>query len=96
MNSCFIDDIYLHKSNFFMKKNFTPNQLIQFLYRETSATDTLGIREELQSNLNLREEFDALNNAYQQLPKVTFSPKGSSIQNILRYSERTAQESCCK
>lgn len=79
-----------------MKKNFTTNQLIRFLYRETTASDTLAIREELQSDLTLREEFDALNSAYRQLPKVTFSPTGRSIQNILRYSEKTAQESCCK
>ena len=79
-----------------MKKNFTPDQLIQFLYHETSASETLAIREELQRDTVLRQEFKALNSAYQQLPKVTFSPKGSSIQNILRYSEMTAQESCCK
>jgi len=79
-----------------MTKNFTPNQLIQFLYRETSASETLAISEGLQKDVALREEFEGLNSAYQQLPKVTFRPAGKSIQNILRYSEMTAQESCCK
>ncbi|GJM31515.1 MAG: hypothetical protein DHS20C18_05160 [Saprospiraceae bacterium] len=75
-----------------MKQNFTPNHLVKYLYRETTASETLAINEALNENFGLREEFEGLFQAYQQLPKVTFSPSPSAIQRILGYSERQTLE----
>lgn len=73
-----------------MKQKFTSNDLIRFIYNETSAADTLGITEALSQDICLSEEHDALNSSYQQLPKAKFDPSKSTIQNILRYSENSA------
>ena len=75
-----------------MKQKFTPNDLIRFLYNEVSATERLSMDEALCDNLRLREEFEGLQEAYQQLPKVTFRPSSRTIQDILKYSEKTTLE----
>lgn len=73
-----------------MQQSFTSKHLIQYLFHETSVCDTLAIEEQMDEDLAMREEFEALSQAYRQLPKVTFSPSDQAIRNILRYSELTA------
>ncbi len=73
-----------------MKQTFTTDQLIRFLYKETSASETFAIKQALNSSKELMEEFRNLQAAQQQLPKVKFSPKRSTLQNILRYSKSAA------
>jgi hypothetical protein len=75
-----------------MKQNFTPNHLIKYLYKETSASETLAINEALAQDRALLEEYQGLLNAYQQLPKVKFNASSSSIKNILGYSKQTTLE----
>ncbi len=75
-----------------MGQNFTSDHLIQYLYKETSAADSMAIQEALLSNMALREEYDELFSAYRELPKVTFRPSPSALRNIMRYSERAAME----
>lgn len=75
-----------------MKQTFTTDQLIRFMYKETSASETFAIKQALNSSKELMEEFQNLQAAQQQLPKVKFSPKPSTLQNILRYSKSTAIE----
>lgn len=75
-----------------MKQKFTPNDLIQYLYNEVSAAERLSMDEALCGDLGLREEYEGLQLAYQQLPKVTFRPSSRTVQSILKYSERTALE----
>jgi len=72
-----------------MVKDSTLNHLVRFLYRETSALESLDILEALDADFTFQEAHEELEVAYQQLPKVKFNPKESSIQAILRYSKRT-------
>jgi len=73
-----------------MKQDFTQQHLLKYIYKETTATETLEIREALNSDWNLNEEYQEMLLAYRQLPKVTFNPSSSSIENILRYSQSNA------
>lgn len=75
-----------------MTQNFTPNHLIKYLYKETTASETLAIEDAINQDVELMEEYQGLLQGYQQLPKISFTPTNSSIQNILRYSQRTALE----
>ncbi len=75
-----------------MKQTFTKNQLIRFMYKETSASETFAIKKALNSSSELMEEFQLLQSVHQQLPKVRFTPRRSSVQNILKYSKATAIE----
>ncbi len=73
-----------------MKQTFTPDKLIQFLYKETSLTESLAIAEELERDLLLLEEYEELLEAYHELPPVQFSPSPQSISRIMMYSEQAA------
>ncbi len=72
-----------------MKQKFTPNHLVRYIYKETSVAESLAIEKALGEDWNLYEAYEELHKAYAQLPKVTFSPKPSSIRNILKYSAQS-------
>lgn len=51
------------------------------------------VEQALSNNWELQELYESLEESKLELPKVTFRPKNSTIQNILRYnSEQTALE----
>ena len=75
-----------------MKQFFTTDHLIHFLYNETTASEAIAIKEELDTNYSFREEYEILLGAYNQLPKVTFSPSENSVKNILNHSKSAALE----
>ncbi len=76
-----------------MQQNFTPNDLVRLVYRETSVSETLALRAVLTEDLEMRFEFKTLFRAFQQLPKVTFRPSDNAIRRVLNYSKATALES---
>lgn len=73
-----------------MKQYYTQLDLIRFIYRETTAAETVEIAEALHEDPLLMEEYQELYEGYLQMPKAKFSPKPNALQNILRYSEQTA------
>ncbi len=73
-----------------MEQNFTKNQLLLFIYKETSASTTLAIQEALNEDWNLYEQYTELLQGYQQLPKVKFNPSKSTLNSILGYSQNSA------
>lgn len=75
-----------------MTKDFTPNNLIKYLYKETSATETIAISEELEGNWELREEFALLQKTLRGLPKARFNPSSNSMKEILGYSQKAPLE----
>lgn len=75
-----------------MKHCFTPNHLVRYLYNEVSATERLDLEETLTQDYGLSEHYSELKAAYQQLPKVKFSPSAATLQEVLSYSERAALE----
>ena len=75
-----------------MKHNFTQNDLIRFIYKETSAAETVAIHGALSEDPLLYEQYELLLESSMQFPKVQFSPSNSTIQKILGYSEQTTLE----
>ena len=73
-----------------MTQKFTQNDLIRYIYKETSVTETLAIQEAMDIDFELYTQYQELFHTYQQLPKAKFSPSTSIIQNILQHSQRTA------
>ena len=73
-----------------MKQYFTQLDLIRFIYKETSATETIAISEAIAKDPLLAEEYEELFEGYRHLPKAKFSPKPTTLQSILRHSEQTA------
>lgn len=73
-----------------MKQNYTQLDLIRFIYKETSTTETIAISEALETDPLLASEYEELFEGFRLLPKAKFSPKPSSLKTILSYSEQTA------
>jgi len=75
-----------------MKSKFTFNDLVRFIYKETSAAETLAIAEAINEDEVLHDEYVTLMGGYRRLTKATFSPAQSVINNILSYSAQNTLE----
>lgn len=72
---------------------FTPEELIQYLYQETSPEKTAAIEAALQDDWTLREKLEVLKASVKGLDRVIESPRSQVILNILNYARESAIES---
>ena len=75
-----------------MKHNFTQNSLVRFIYKEATSAERMALTDALHEDRKLYEEYCKLRNQARKLPRVSFQPSASAIQNILKYSEQSAVE----
>lgn len=75
-----------------MNQVFTNNDLIRYIYKETSSSEQMAISRSINEDWNMSEKYTELYRAYKEMPKATFSPSTNCIQNILKYSKETAVE----
>ena len=75
-----------------MKQHFTQDHLIRFIYKETSAAESLAISEAIGSDPVLQDEYEDLLEMHGQLPQVRFNPSGKTIRKILNYSAHKTLE----
>jgi len=74
-----------------MKQSYTEEKLIQLIYGECDIFERLEIEDSLQHDLCLRGNYDELYKNIHKLPKAKFSPKTSTIDNILKYGKGTLE-----
>lgn len=72
--------------------NFTPEELIQYLYKETSPVQTAAIEKALEKDWTLREKLEVLKASYQRLDTLTESPRTEVILNVLNYARESSVE----
>ena len=72
--------------------SFTPEDLIQYIYNETSTQKSAAIKVALDTDWNLREKYDEIMSAHKSLEKVTLSPRKKAVDNILSYAEKSVKE----
>jgi anti-sigma factor RsiW len=73
--------------------NFTPEDLLLYLYSETSAKQTAAIEAALKKDWTLREKLAVLKTSMQRLDKLTESPRTEVVLNVLNYArEKTTEE----
>lgn len=77
-----------------MPHNFTPEDLVRYIYRETTAAETVAIAEALAADAALRGLHDDLVSGKRMVPALHFMPSERSIQRILQHSEQTFCPSC--
>ncbi len=77
-----------------MKQDFTQEDLVRYLYKETSEKENSAIATELNKNWLLKNDYEKLASAKQELIKATFSPSETAIQAILRHSEEALEPHC--
>ncbi|MEM9991644.1 MAG: hypothetical protein AAF738_07770 [Bacteroidota bacterium] len=73
-----------------MQENFTTQDLIRFIYQETTAAEKIAISEALATDPALEKEYEDLLAGVRKMPKVTFSPAKNILDNILQHSKHTA------
>lgn len=72
--------------------NFTPENLIQYLYEETSPEQTAAIEEALVRDWTLREKFEVLKASKSRLDAVLESPRTEVVLNVLNYARENSVE----
>jgi hypothetical protein len=72
---------------------FTPEELVQYLYKETSQEKTSAIEAALHNDWALREKLEVLKSSLDVLDKGLESPRTSTVLKVLNYARETAPES---
>ena len=73
--------------------SFTPEDLLLYLYNETSPEMTTAVEEALKNDWTLREKLNVLKISKQRLNNVIESPRTEVILKILNYArEKSKQE----
>lgn len=79
-------------SNSTFMHNFTSDDLVEFLYHETTPAKEAAIKAALETDWALREAFENLVLTQKQLETVQFSPREEVINRLLRHAEKVASE----
>jgi len=74
-----------------MKKTFTPEDLVRFIYRETSPEETTAIKKAITDNTELAQIYHALLTANEELNNLSLEPSSSSINVILQHSRNSVK-----
>jgi len=70
--------VYMH--------NYSPEDLILYLYKETSPDATAAIEKALEEDWTLREKLAVLKTSMERLNSITVSPRTEVILNVLRHA----------
>ena len=68
---------------------FTPEDLILYLYQETSPSDTTTIKDALASDWALQQKFNVIETSVNGLTTDLYAPRAESVLNVLNYARET-------
>lgn len=71
--------------------NFTPEDLLLYLYKETSPQATAAIEKALQEDWTLREKLTVLKTSMERLHSIVVSPRTEIILNVLRHARQNEE-----
>lgn len=71
-----------------MAQNFTPEDLVQYLYKETTHEQNIAIENAMAADWTLREKFEVIKKAHARLEKFKLSPRVETILNVLKYGTK--------
>jgi len=71
---------------------FTPEELVLYLYQETSPEQSAAIEEVLKKDWALREKLNVIKTSIQRLDKINVSPRTEVILNVLNYARENSIE----
>lgn len=66
----------------------TQEDLVRYLYNETSETKSAEIKASLQTDWNVREAFEKLLSTQHALNEVSYSPRPQTIDKIMEYASK--------
>ncbi|MBD0289043.1 MAG: hypothetical protein ICV84_15920 [Flavisolibacter sp.] len=71
--------------------NFTPEDLLLYLYKETSPEETAAIEAALEKDWTLREKLSVLKASHERLNTLIEAPRTEAVLAILRYAAQTSK-----
>jgi anti-sigma factor RsiW len=72
--------------------NYTPEDLLLYLYNETSAEATAAIEQALETDWTLREKLAVLKASKKRLDTLVESPRTEVVLSVMRYAAATQKE----
>lgn len=72
--------------------NFTPEDLLMYLYKETSPKKSAAIEEALKNDWTLREKLTVLKSSMQRLDKLVETPRTEVVLNVLNHAREKSTE----
>ena len=69
---------------------FTPEDLLRYLYKESSPELTVAIEAALKEDWMLREKLEVLRSSADELDTVTVAPRMEVILRVMNYARKTA------
>ncbi|MEO5782214.1 MAG: hypothetical protein ABIQ07_03025 [Ginsengibacter sp.] len=72
--------------------NFTPEDLVQYLYKETSQEKSTAIMAALETDWSLREMYNVIVSAQKRLEAFELSPREEAVNSILHYAQKATAE----
>jgi hypothetical protein len=69
----------------------TTDELIQYLYQESSKDQSMAIEKALQTDWELKDELEILKDSMKSLDKMVKSPRSQSVDAILNYARSTME-----
>ena len=71
---------------------FTPEELLQYLYAESSPAQIAAITKALEEDWTLREKLAVLSASMERLDVIRESPRTEVVLNILNYARMRSEE----
>lgn len=65
--------------------NFTPEDLLQYLYKETTPEQNAAIEAALEKDWTLREKLAVLKASHQRLEQLVETPRTEIVLNVLKH-----------
>jgi hypothetical protein len=69
--------------------NYSPEELLLYLYKETTPEATTAIEKALAEDWTLREKLTVLKASMQRLDALVTAPRTEAVLNILNYARAT-------
>jgi hypothetical protein len=73
--------------------SFTLDDLVQYMYNESSAEKKAAIQLALETDWELREKYEVISSAQKRLAALNLSsPRKKAVDEILLYAENSVKE----
>ncbi len=68
--------------------NFTPEDLLEYFYQETSPKKTCAVQFALETEWALQQKFDVITQAAEKLDKSLICPRKQSVNAIMEHAAK--------
>ncbi len=77
--------MYIIYESLVIMHNYSPEDLILYLYKETTTEATIAIEKALEEDWTLREKLAVIKTSMERLNSITVTPRTEIVLNILRH-----------